>query len=117
MQIKPQPPTQVQTAVVTLLREYYPDLTTASLLSMLTQRGNTEPSVKKKLTRRECAELLGVSVNSVNRYIRSGKLRAVNISPRLVRIDPESVQNLLMHGIPDDEIIVPQCHVAKEVAQ
>lgn len=73
-------------------------------------------NVQKKLTRRECAELLGVSVNSVNRYIKNGKLKAVNISPRLVRIDPESVRELLNHGVPEDEIIVPQCH-GKEAAR
>ena len=73
-------------------------------------------SVQKKLTRRECAGLLGVSVNSVNRYIKNGKLKAANISPRLVRIDPESVRELLNHGIPEDEIIVPQCH-GKEAAR
>lgn len=104
-------PVVVQTTVVNLLREHYPMLTAEMLFTALDQYGNPrETVVRKKLTRRECAQLLGVSVNSINRYIKSGHLKAVNISPRLVRIEPESVQNLLEHGVPENEIIVPQCH-------
>ena len=58
-----------------------------------------ELDLSRKLTRAECARILGVSVNSVHRYIQNGYLRAINISPRLVRIDPESVQELLTNGI------------------
>ena len=87
------------------------NLSPEMLFAALEQYGNPrETVVRKKLTRSECAQLLGVSVNSINRYIKNGRLKAVNISPRLIRIEPESVQNLLEHGVPENEIIVPQCH-------
>ena len=47
--------------------------------------------------------------NSQNRYIKSSKLKAVNISSTASLPDPKNVQLLLIHGVPKDEIIVPQC--------
>ena len=115
MKIQNQSHAIVLNTAVNLLREYYPGLTSEQLHAALSH-SEIQNNVQKKLTRRECAELLGVSVNSVNRYIKNGKLKAVNISPRLVRIDPESVRELLNSGVPEDEIIVPQCH-GKEAAR
>ena len=115
MRIQNQSHAIVLNTAVNLLREHYPALTSEQLHAALSH-SEIQNNVQKKLTRRECAELLGVSVNSVNRYIKNGKLKAVNISPRLVRIDPESVRELLNHGVPEDEIIVPQCH-RKEAAR
>ena len=112
MKTHPTIPRAVMTAAVALLQQYIPNLTLESLEGAIFQSGipGKSPELNRKLTRSECAQLLGVSVNSINRYIKSGRLKAVNISPRLVRIEPESVQNLLDHGVPEDEIIVPQCH-------
>ena len=101
--------TIVLNTAVNLLRGHYPELTLEKLHKALSQ-SESQNNVQRKLTRRESAEILGVSISSVNRYIKSGKLKAVNISPRLVRIDPESVQMLLTRGVPNDEIIAPQCH-------
>ena len=115
MRIQNQSHAIVLNTAVNLLREHYPGLTSEQLHAALSH-SEIQNNVQKKLTRRECAGLLGVSVNSVNRYIKNGKLKAVNISPRLVRIDPESVRELLNHGVPEDEIIVPQCH-RKEAAR
>ena len=115
MRIQNQSHAIVLNTAVNLLCEHYPGLTGEQLQAALSH-SEIQDNVQKKLTRRECAGLLGVSVNSVNRYIKNGKLKAVNISPRLVRIDPESVRELLNHGIPEDEIIVPQCH-GKEAAR
>lgn len=115
MRIQNQSHAIVLNTAVNLLREYYPGLTSEQLQAALSH-SEIQNNVQKKLTRCECAGLLGVSVNSVNRYIKNGKLKAVNISPRLVRIDPESVRELLNHGVPEDEIIVPQCH-GKEAAR
>ena len=114
MRIQNQSHAIVLNTAVNLLREYYPGLTSEQLQAALSH-SEIQDNVQKKLTRRECAELLGVSVNSVN-YIKNGRLKAVNISPRLVRIDPESVRELLNSGVPEDEIIVPQCH-GKEAAR
>ena len=115
MRIQNQSHAIVLNTAVNLLHEHYPGLTGEQLQAALSH-SEIQDNVQKKLTRRECAELLGVSVNSVNRYIKNGKLKAVNISLRLVRIDPESVRELLNHGVPEDEIIVPQCH-RKEAAR
>ncbi len=116
MEVQNSSHTIVLNTAVNLLREYHPELTVERLEQALSHSSDPDkPSVvQKKLTRRGCAQILGVSINSVNRYIKNGKLKAVNISPRLVRIDPASVQNLLEHGVPENEIIVPQCH-RKEV--
>ncbi len=104
-------PTVVLKTAVNVLQPYLPGLSPEILLDVLHSAKTGKPSqTEKPLTRRECAEMLSVSVNSVNRYVKSGRLKAVNISPRLVRIDPESVRNLLVNGVPEDEIIVPQCH-------
>lgn len=106
-------PPAILKAATTILQQYVPELTEQSLNAAILQQ-KKQPvlsfPIEKKLTRSECATLLGVSVNSVNRYIKNGRLKAVNISPRLVRIDPESVRFLLNHGVPEEEIIIPQCH-------
>ena len=79
----------------------FADLTPQKLETALAAKEKRagELDLSRKLTRAECARILGVSVNSVHRYIQNGYLRAINISPRLVRIDPESVQELLTNGI------------------
>lgn len=106
----PIPPVVLKTAV-NVLQPYLPGLSAEILLDAIRTTKTGKPvQTEKPLTRRECAEMLSVSVNSVNRYVKNGRLKAVNISPRLVRIDPESVRNLLANGVPEDEIIVPQCH-------
>ena len=93
-------PSAILNAAALLLQPYLPDLTPQKLETALVAKKNAgELDLSRKLTRAECARILGVSVNSVHRYIQNGYLRAINISPRLVRIDPESVQELLTNGI------------------
>ena len=41
-------------------------------------------------------------MNTLGRYIQSGYLKTIKLGPRLVRVDPESVQNLLDNGIPEN---------------
>ena len=105
-------PQAAMMAAATLLQQYIPDLTPQRLETLLTENrseGNI-PELSRKLTRSECAQILGVSINSVNRYIKNGHLKAVYLSPRLLRIDPEeSVKDLLTNGIPEDEVIIPKC--------
>ncbi len=47
------------------------------------------------LSRREVAERLGVSVQTVGRLIDSGSLRAIRIGPRSIRVEAESVISLV----------------------
>lgn len=94
-------PSAILNAAALLLQPYLPDLTPQKLETALVakEKNAGELDLSRKLIRAECARILGVSVNSVHRYIQNGYLRAINISPRLVRIDPESVQELLTNGI------------------
>lgn len=43
----------------------------------------------------ETAEFLGVSTKTVRRYIADGKLSAVRMGPRLIRVDKSSIQALM----------------------
>lgn len=89
------PPTAIVNATVSMLSPYYPDLSASSLVEALKHREPTAPTIRKPLTRQEAATILQVSVNSINRYIKAGTLKAHKISKRLVRIDPTSVEALL----------------------
>ncbi len=89
----------VLTAATTMLQAYVPELSPHSLVEALKAFG-TAPvpqtgCAEKPLTRKETAALLGVSLNSVNHYVKQGRLSAVKISKRLVRIDPQSVRSML----------------------
>jgi len=94
-------PAVVLKTAVNVLQPYLPELSPEVLLDAIRSvRTGKSAQTEKPLTRRECAEILSVSVNSVNRYMRAGHLKAVKISPRLVRITPESVRELVINGIP-----------------
>ena len=94
-------PPIVLTAAATVLQPYLPGLSPEILLDAIQTTSTKDiDKTEKPFTRRECAELLGVSVHSVNRYIRAGYLKAVKISPRLIRITPERVRNLMAHRVP-----------------
>jgi hypothetical protein len=94
-------PAVVLRTAANVLQPYLPGISPEALLDAIHAVRNAAPEkTEKPLTRRECAEILSVSVNSVNRYIQAGYLKAVKISPRLVRISPESVRSLMINGIP-----------------
>ena len=80
-----------------MLQQYVPTLSATGLVEALTHREPAvpAPALRKPLTRREAAEVLQVSLASVNRYIKAGTLRAYKIGKRLVRIDPRSIEALL----------------------
>ncbi|HQL86524.1 MAG: hypothetical protein BWX73_00306 [Lentisphaerae bacterium ADurb.Bin082] len=91
-------------AAVGLLQPYAPDLSPRSLVAALKAYGDapapTAPpqadgKPQKPLTRREAADLLSCSVGTVVRYMNQGKLRRIVLSPKCVRICPDSVAALL----------------------
>lgn len=41
------------------------------------------------------AEYMGVSVKTVRRYIADGRLKAVRMGPRLIRVDRQSIEKLM----------------------
>ena len=51
--------------------------------------------LKKLLSTREAADILGVHVQTVRQYIRRGELPAVKISPRLYKIHPEDLERFI----------------------
>ena len=92
-------PASITEAAVTLLQPYCPELSPASLVEALKQHNAVTKTPKttktRPLTRRQVAELLQISIASVNRRMKDGTLRAFKVGQRAVRIDPESVENLL----------------------
>lgn len=89
-------PSAIASAAVALLQPFCPELSPASLIDALKKRNATPKTPRiKPLTRSQVAELLQISIASVNRRVKDGTLRAYKISPRLVRIDPASVEALM----------------------
>lgn len=92
------PTPAVLSAAVAILQPYIPELSPHNLIEALKNHNPDEPkqAVKKQpLTRQEVAQLLQISLNTVNRYLNQGKLRRVQLSSHAVRISPESVDTLL----------------------
>ena len=84
-------------SVLPLLQQYNP-LLTGQALTAFVDKGEPGPEQQKPLkpmTRQEVCDYLSVSPSTVNRYLKSGRLKAIHIGPRLVRVDPYSVQSLI----------------------
>ena len=91
-------PEHIVSTAVSVLQPYCPDLSPAGLIEALKRIDQPPRPVappRKPLTRRQVAEILQISIASINRRIKDGTLRAFKISPRLVRIDPASVEALM----------------------
>ena len=90
-------PAEIVNAATTMLSPYFPKLTSAGLVEALSRNEPeiTAPAIRKPLTRFEAAEILQVSVATINRYLRDGVLRRNKVGKRLVRIDPACVEALL----------------------
>ena len=96
-------PEPILSAAVRLLKPYAPDLTAKTLTNALTSPQTAAPvqaAMEKPMTRREAAEFLKVSLETVKRLMRAGKIRAARIG-HSVRIDPRSVRALLTYETPD----------------
>lgn len=56
----------------------------------------TQPTVVRRLVSlTEAAEILGLSVKTVRRYIAAGELDAVRLGRRVIRIKAESLDRLI----------------------
>ena len=97
----------VITAATSLLQPYCPDLNPRNLIAALKawetepQKSETPtPIIEKPLTRFEVAELLGVSLPTVNRMMNDGRLQKIKLTPHgSARITPASVRTILYgHG-------------------
>ena len=84
---------------VAMLQRHVPDLTPTSLVNALTAYGEKAETVKAKtiekpLTRREAAELLSLSLVSLDKLIKAGRLHASRIGRRVL-IDAEAIRNIM----------------------
>lgn len=98
MQIKQRITPAVIAAATGMLQPYIPELSPESLVAALKNHnpGKTSTVIAERpLTRQEAASLLSVSLNSITRYMNAGLLKRIHIGARTVRIDPESVRELL----------------------
>lgn len=70
-----------------------------------------------KYTRQEAADMLGISTRSVDRYIKSGKLRSKK-DGKIVYVKWSDVETLMWGGQTQQEVIVPQAKTeSKSVAK
>ncbi len=99
MQIKTVTP-PILNAAVSMLQPFAPELSPNALMDAIRtydQATNAKPScnIEKPLTRRDVATLLGCSLNTINRYLNSGRLQKIRLTPRSIRITSASVKALL----------------------
>ena len=86
-------PPELINACVAMLRPYYPGLSPAGLIEILERRAPAPE--RSSLTKHEAANFLGVSLPSIDRYIKRGTLRAYRLPPRLIRIDRADLERFL----------------------
>jgi len=97
-------PSGILQASVGLFLPYVPSITTDNLQKALeninTLNAATEkaPRPQKPYTRKGAAEMLGVSLPTIDRYMAAGVLTRVRYSARAVRISAESVHKLMACG-------------------
>jgi len=96
-------PTEIVTAAVTMLSPYISGLGPGALLQALetynpNATSDKDARPKKPLTRKEAADALGVSIQSVDRYLNAGLLTRVKYSARAIRISADSVYRLMKGG-------------------
>ena len=97
-------PSGIILATVGLLLPYIPNISTDNLKKALETINNPnastekEPRPQKPYTRKGAAEMLGVSVPTIDRYMASGRLTRVRYSARAIRISAYSVHNLMACG-------------------
>ena len=103
MKISKNTPPEIASAAATMLSPYFSGLTPAILTCALetynpNAASDKDARPKKPLTRKEAAKEMGVSVQSIDRYLTAGRLTRVTYSPRAIRISAESVYNLMKGG-------------------
>ena len=93
---------EIAAAAVTLLIPYFPGLTPATLVDALKTYTNASPEKsarpQKPYTRKEAADLLHLSLPTLDRYLASGKLARIRLSAHATRVSAESVHSLMKGG-------------------
>ena len=98
--------TETLNAATAVLSPFILDLSATVLLKALESynedkeatapKQNARP--QKPYTRQEAAELLGVAMPTMDRYMANGTLKRIRYSAHSVRITPESVHSLMEGG-------------------
>lgn len=98
--------TETLNAATAVLSQYVPGLSANDLLKAIESynmdsevavpKQNTRP--QKPYTRQEAAELLGVAMPTIDRYMANGTLKRIRYSAHSVRITPDSVHKLMEGG-------------------
>ena len=96
MKIDSKIPTSVIQAAAAMFSPYIPEINPQNLIQALRDfaSGKNE-NIERPLTRKEAAEILSISLPTVNRLLNDGILRRIRVSKKCVRIDPESIKNLI----------------------
>ncbi|MDQ0287982.1 helix-turn-helix transcriptional regulator [Oligosphaera ethanolica] len=108
MQLRDNITPSVLTAAVGLLAPFAPDLSPRSLVAAI-KAYKADPTADptglaaRPLTRRQVAETLGISLQSVSRMMNDGRLRRIVLSAKSVRIDPDSLRALLAGNATESE--------------
>lgn len=89
-------------AAVALLSPYVPEISPQGLVDALKNYhadGRIVAAVfEKPMTQKETAELLGVSMPTINRLLNKGVLKRIPYSKRCVKVDAESIRVFLKQG-------------------
>ena len=107
MTISSKIPFEILNAATALLSQYVPGLSANDMLKAIesynmdnetttASKQNVRP--QKPYTRQEAAELLGVAMPTIDRYMANGTLKRIRYSAHSVRITPESVHSLMEGG-------------------
>lgn len=98
MNLKNSIPSPMLAAAVTILQPYAPELNAEKLVCALKsvdiQEKKMTSDIEKPLTKKETTEILLVTMPTLDKLIKEGKIKAVKLG-RLVRIDRASVYALL----------------------
>ena len=98
--------TETLNAATAVLSPYVLGLSAAELLKALESYEDSKESASSKdphhpqkpYTRKGAAEMLGVSVPTIDRYMADGRLTRVRYSARAIRISADSVHKLMACG-------------------
>ena len=101
-----QVPLEILNAATAMLSPYFENLTPEVLMKAL-ETYNQDKEVtapkqpqrpEKPFKREQVAEMLDLSIPTIDRYMASGKLQRIHYSAHEVRITPESVYKLMRGG-------------------
>ena len=97
---KPKTPAAVPPAILTaatgLLLPFVPSITPTALAEALERLDKpATPEIEKPLTRKQAAALLGISLPTLYRWQKDGKIRFAKVSRKCVRISPACIRELL----------------------